>query len=168
MENFVDRLKKYFDETPREKVLEDWKKTKEWDKVGPTFDDFMDNNLKIINIEKVEHYIVECENKQIFRRPATASKDKWEHLKAGKWIKCTDCDTIETAFNKTIERQNKPIKIRLLKDYNGYTMTFKTGQVFEENAPDQVYYDIDQTFTICQGMGIYHTLTPDYFEIINE
>jgi hypothetical protein len=31
-ENFLDRLKKYFDETPREKVLEDWEKTKEFDK----------------------------------------------------------------------------------------------------------------------------------------
>jgi len=168
MKDFAKELEKYFEETPREKVLEDWEKTKEWDQVGPTFDDFMNNNLKIINIEKVEHYIVECENKQIFRRLATASKDQWDQLIDGKWIKCNDCVNIETSFNKTIERQNSPIKIRLIKDYEYYTMTFKTGQVFEENAPDQVFNDIDQTFTICQGMGIYHTLTPDYFEIINE
>lgn len=30
MENFVEKLKKYFEETLREKVLEDWEKTKEW------------------------------------------------------------------------------------------------------------------------------------------
>lgn len=28
MENFADELKKYFEETPREKVLEDWEKDK--------------------------------------------------------------------------------------------------------------------------------------------
>ncbi len=33
-ENFVEKLKKYFEETSREKVLEDWEKSKEFDDVG--------------------------------------------------------------------------------------------------------------------------------------
>jgi hypothetical protein len=43
MENFVDKLKKYFKETPREKVLEGWKKTKEYDNVGVTVEEFLQN-----------------------------------------------------------------------------------------------------------------------------
>ena len=43
MENFVEKLKKYFEETPREKVLEDWEKTKEWDNVGITVEEFLKN-----------------------------------------------------------------------------------------------------------------------------
>ena len=34
MKSFVEKLKEYFDRTPREKVLEDWEKTKEWDEIG--------------------------------------------------------------------------------------------------------------------------------------
>lgn len=37
MENFAEKLKKYFEETPREKVLEDWEKTKNLDNVGVSF-----------------------------------------------------------------------------------------------------------------------------------
>jgi hypothetical protein len=43
MENFVEKLKKYFEETPREKVLEDWEKTKEFDNVRPTVEEFLQN-----------------------------------------------------------------------------------------------------------------------------
>ena len=43
MESFVEKLKKYFEETPREKVLEDWEKSKEWDNVGITVEEFLQN-----------------------------------------------------------------------------------------------------------------------------
>lgn len=43
-------------------------------------------------------------------------------------------------------------KIRLLKDYDGYMMIFKRGDVFEEDEPYQGF-NADGTFTICQGMG---------------
>lgn len=46
MENFVEELKKYFKEMPREKVLEDWEKTKEWDNVGITVEEFFQNTKK--------------------------------------------------------------------------------------------------------------------------
>lgn len=34
-ENFYKQLKKYFETTPKEKVLEDWYKSQEFDKIGP-------------------------------------------------------------------------------------------------------------------------------------
>lgn len=50
MENFVEKLKKYFEETPREKVLEDWEKTKECDNDDITVEDFLKNTNE--NIKK--------------------------------------------------------------------------------------------------------------------
>lgn len=47
---FVEKLKKYFEETPREKVLEDWEKTKEWDNVGITVEEVLQNTCE--NIKK--------------------------------------------------------------------------------------------------------------------
>lgn len=41
MNNFFEDLKKYFEVTPREKVLEDWAKSEEFDQVGPVMDDFL-------------------------------------------------------------------------------------------------------------------------------
>jgi hypothetical protein len=43
MNNFFEDLKKYFEVTPREKVLEDWAKSAEFDKVGPTVEEFLHN-----------------------------------------------------------------------------------------------------------------------------
>lgn len=43
--DFIEELEKYFEETPREKVLEDWENTKDWDNVGITCEEF----LKIAN-----------------------------------------------------------------------------------------------------------------------
>jgi hypothetical protein len=41
--NFYEKLKQYFEKTPREKVLEDWAKSAKYDNVGPTVDDFLNN-----------------------------------------------------------------------------------------------------------------------------
>ena len=57
-DNFVEKLKKYFNETPREKVLEDWKKSEEYDKIGPTMDEFMENTKKCrMKIDKQKRYL---------------------------------------------------------------------------------------------------------------
>ncbi|MFI3263810.1 MAG: hypothetical protein SNG38_02720 [Rikenellaceae bacterium] len=34
MKNLLENLKKYLEETPREKVLEEWAETAQWDNVG--------------------------------------------------------------------------------------------------------------------------------------
>lgn len=41
METLTEKLKEYFNNTPKEKVLEDWEKSKEWDDVGITVDEFI-------------------------------------------------------------------------------------------------------------------------------
>ena len=48
-ENFFEELKKYFEVTPREKVLEDWAKSAEFDNIGPTVKEFIENTNKIKN-----------------------------------------------------------------------------------------------------------------------
>jgi hypothetical protein len=42
--NFYEKLKEYFENTPREKVLEDWNKSAHLDNVGPTVDEFLENS----------------------------------------------------------------------------------------------------------------------------
>jgi hypothetical protein len=42
--NFYEKLKEYFENTPREKVLEDWNKSAHLDNVGPTIDEFIENS----------------------------------------------------------------------------------------------------------------------------
>ena len=42
--NFYEKLKEYFNTTPREKVLNDWNKSAEFNKVGPTVDEFIENS----------------------------------------------------------------------------------------------------------------------------
>ena len=43
MENFVDKFKKYFDNTPEEKILEDWDKTEKYDSVDITVEKLIQN-----------------------------------------------------------------------------------------------------------------------------
>jgi hypothetical protein len=50
--NFYEKLKQYFEETPREKILEDWAKSAEFNKVGPTVDDFLNNTNKQETLEE--------------------------------------------------------------------------------------------------------------------
>jgi hypothetical protein len=40
-EETIEELKKYFEVTPRDKVLEDWAKSAEFDNVGPTVEEFL-------------------------------------------------------------------------------------------------------------------------------
>ena len=66
MNNLIEDLKKYFETTPREKVLEDWAKSEYFDKIGPTMDDFLDVTNKYFKVES-EDPIVGCEiNKNDF------------------------------------------------------------------------------------------------------
>jgi hypothetical protein len=45
MENFMNELEKYFEETPREKIFEDWEKSKEFDNIGIAADEFLQNTI---------------------------------------------------------------------------------------------------------------------------
>ena len=39
--NLLEELKQYFENTPREQILEDWERTKEYEGVGHTADEFL-------------------------------------------------------------------------------------------------------------------------------
>lgn len=56
-------------------------------------------------------------------------------------------------------------KIRLLNDIQIYMSSIKKGTIFEIDEPHQGFND-DGTFTICQGIGIYHTIDKNNFEIL--
>lgn len=58
-------------------------------------------------------------------------------------------------------------KIRLLRDIEAYMMTYRKGDIFEPDEPDQGFND-DGTFSICQGMGVYHTIEKNDFEIFDD
>lgn len=44
--DFSIELQKYLDETPREKVLKDWEKSKSFDEIGPTVEEFLKKHKK--------------------------------------------------------------------------------------------------------------------------
>jgi hypothetical protein len=54
MNIFFEELKKYFEVTPREKVLEDWAKSAEFDNVGPTVEEFLHNTNQYYQIHSEE------------------------------------------------------------------------------------------------------------------
>jgi hypothetical protein len=55
--NFFESLQKYFKETPREKVLEDWNKSAHLDNVGPTVEEFVENSNEERFNEAAELYL---------------------------------------------------------------------------------------------------------------
>ena len=52
--NFYEALKHYFNTTPKDKVLEDWDKSAEHDKIGVTVEEFLDNTKKQETLEEVK------------------------------------------------------------------------------------------------------------------
>ena len=48
MENFLDELKKYFETTSQDKILEDWAKSAEFDKIGPTVEEFLQHSRQYV------------------------------------------------------------------------------------------------------------------------
>ncbi|MCG9881275.1 MAG: hypothetical protein MH472_11815 [Bacteroidia bacterium] len=54
MNNFFEELKKYFEVTPPEKVFEDWAKSAEFDNVGPTVEEFLNNTNQYYQIHSEE------------------------------------------------------------------------------------------------------------------
>ena len=50
MNNFFEELKKYFEITPQDKVLEDWAKSAEFDEIGPTVGEFLHTTQQYFKI----------------------------------------------------------------------------------------------------------------------
>ena len=53
----LDKLREYFNTTPREKIEEDWAKTAEFDNVGPTYEDFHKLSICAQSTEKINYGI---------------------------------------------------------------------------------------------------------------
>lgn len=53
-------------------------------------------------------------------------------------------------------------KIKLIEDVPAYMTVFEKDSIFEEDPPYQGFNE-DDTFTICQGTGIYIDLKKDQF-----
>lgn len=53
MSDLLDKMEKYFNETPKEKVMEDWAKSEKYDKVGVTVEEFCENLMKS-DLEKLK------------------------------------------------------------------------------------------------------------------
>lgn len=51
-QNFLEELKEYFRTTSKEKILEDWNKSQEYDKIGPTVDEYIQACNVIQNYRK--------------------------------------------------------------------------------------------------------------------
>lgn len=47
METVTDKLKEYFSNTPEDKILSDWDKSKEWDNVGVPINEFINSQRDI-------------------------------------------------------------------------------------------------------------------------
>jgi hypothetical protein len=58
MYNFLEELKQYFDNTPKEKILSDWSKTEEFDLIGPKINDFLTHtNQCIVRIKLTDDFL---------------------------------------------------------------------------------------------------------------
>jgi hypothetical protein len=52
MKDFTKDLEKYFKETSKEQLLKDWEKSKEFDRIGPTVDEYLKAKEIINDYEK--------------------------------------------------------------------------------------------------------------------
>jgi len=50
MSTLLEDLRKYFSETPHEKIISDWAKSEEYDSVGPPVDEFIEFSKKYYTV----------------------------------------------------------------------------------------------------------------------
>ena len=67
MNNILEDLKKYFRETPQEKVMKDWAETESFDEVGPNIDEFFEVSKILIKYQG--NFWKEKENCNILANP---------------------------------------------------------------------------------------------------
>jgi hypothetical protein len=80
--NFYEELKKHFENTPKDKLLEEWEKSAESDKVGPTVEEFL-NNSKQETLEEAAERLYPYRDDRALKRAfkhgakSDAAKDYW-------------------------------------------------------------------------------------------
>ena len=50
--DFVEKLREYFNQNTDEQIKKDWEKSKDFDEIKPTVEDFIDIRLKHTSTEK--------------------------------------------------------------------------------------------------------------------
>ena len=50
--DFVEKLREYFNQNTDEQIKKDWEKSKDFDEIKPTVEDFIDIRLKYTSTEK--------------------------------------------------------------------------------------------------------------------
>lgn len=56
MDNFLEKLKKYFSETPKQEIKRQWEKSVKWDEVGISVTDFIKHSQNRFYIESAEEF----------------------------------------------------------------------------------------------------------------
>lgn len=50
--SILDKLKKYFETTPREQIEKDWEACSKYDEVGPTVDEFLESQKESLRLNQ--------------------------------------------------------------------------------------------------------------------
>ncbi len=67
--NFFEELEKYFENTSKEKIDEDWQKSLEYDQVGPTMEEFLSENESTIRKNPNQCQKCSCPEEQLHPCP---------------------------------------------------------------------------------------------------
>jgi hypothetical protein len=106
--NFYEKLVEYFKNTPREKVLEDWNKTAEFDNIGLTMEEFLDNTEETLE-EAMDKNGYHDEVNDTMWRKGVKFGAKWQqermYIESDKIMKFLDTEVeLKLSDAKTIER----------------------------------------------------------------
>jgi hypothetical protein len=53
MSDFFEKLKEYFNQNTEEQIKKDWEKSKHFDEIKPTIEEFLDIQLKYTSTDKL-------------------------------------------------------------------------------------------------------------------
>lgn len=99
MNNFLESLRCYFKDNSREKILEDWAKTEEFDQVGISVEDFL-NIIKEYRLSVMKTNYEKFKDKfSDLTHFANMSVDEFKRIKADADKVMLRCQVIEHVYN---------------------------------------------------------------------
>ena len=80
--NFYEELKNHFENTPREELLEEWEKSAESDKVGPTVEEFLEHSKQEPNYNMKQEILAEMERIEKSKQETVeeAAENQWGNV----------------------------------------------------------------------------------------
>lgn len=137
--NFYEKLKQYFEETPNDEVMAAWERSKQFDNVGPTVDDFLNNtNKQRENLQSLESELDEVLSKETEESLTTwldEKRSKQETLEEASWkynpVRKLDNEFIRAAFIAGANYQaarmySEDEVINLLYDFYNHTLKLQS------------------------------------------